>query len=95
MNTDTDSNKEDRSESSSISLFELNTGVILEDFFPPPPSKRTELSKAGILYTGEHFQKLSRLRNILNRFKLFFVVEFCCILKKKKTGTISLQIFIF
>ena len=94
MNTDNDSNKEDRSESSSISLFELNTGVILEDFFPPPPSKRTELSKAGILYTGEHFQKLSRLRNILNRFKLFF----CRILlhsEEKNTGTISLQIFIF
>ena len=40
VNPDSDSNKDDWSESSTLSIFESNNGVILDDFFAPIPSKR-------------------------------------------------------
>ena len=45
VNTDSDSYKDDWSESSTLSIFESNNGVILDDFFAPIPSKRKHSMK--------------------------------------------------
>ena len=50
---DSDSNKDDWSESSTISIFDANNGVISEDFFAPLPSKRRHsLKRYLVIFLG-------------------------------------------